>query len=308
MSFKSTMRAYELLDDANVSGESIVNEFLKAGADEASYTRLYGEKAFTDVVRIVIRGSNGKRVGGTAPTLNIAGLLEGIGGRPVFNGLTSDGEGALVTLATALKLISAKKKGDGPRGDVVFSTHICPNTPTIDHYPVPYISCCVDFWELKKHVIDKTADAIITVDVSRGNRVIKTSPFAITCTIKEGWLLPVSNDALSLMERVTGAQPVVMPLSMQDITAISNGMDHVNDIGALPAGITAPNIGLALTAPIPLYSSITGFTNLANLDAAVRFSVEVARDYGRNAFEFYKEDDFNKLVARYGRMTHLTED
>jgi len=41
------------------------------------------------------------------------------------------------------------------------------------------------------------------------------------------------------------------------------------------------------------------------MEMAVRFCVEVAKDFGRGRFKFFDEDEFQKLVETYGSMHHL---
>ncbi|WP_053486006.1 DUF1177 family protein [Lysinibacillus sp. FJAT-14745] len=44
---------------------------------------------------------------------------------------------------------------------------------------------------------------------------------------------------------------------------------------------------------------------VAGLTQAVRFSVEVAKEFGRGTAKFYDEDGFKLLNKLYGSMTHL---
>ncbi|MGO0807435.1 DUF1177 family protein, partial [Clostridioides difficile] len=39
----------------------------------------------------------------------------------------------------AAKLLDMQRKGDILDGDVVISTHICPDAPTKEHYPTPFM-------------------------------------------------------------------------------------------------------------------------------------------------------------------------
>lgn len=59
--------------------------------------------------------------------MGILGRLGGLGARPERIGFVSDGDGALIALAVAAKLLDMQKKGDYLDGDVVISTHICPD-------------------------------------------------------------------------------------------------------------------------------------------------------------------------------------
>lgn len=306
MSFKSAMKAYEVLDSAYVTGEQVVKMFLEAGADEASFEHLEGN-GFTDIVRVFLKGKKGRSSGGTAPTLDLSASLIGVGARPATSGILGDGDGAVVVCAAGLKFLDMKKKGDQLEGDVVILMNVTAAAPTSEsegHAP-PGIGCPVNFWLMKSKFIDKTADAILDVNVTRSDRYCKKKGFAITPTVKEGWLLKISEDALDVMERVTGEMPAIMPLTMQELMPTRNGISYLNDIGALPYGLDSPCIGVALTQSIPVDPSGPGMTCLPEIEPAIRYCVEVAKDFGKDRFDFYDKEEFEKIVKLYGPMTHL---
>lgn len=304
MSWKSVWKLYELLDRADINGTVIADFFAEQGAKVRVET-LAGETGTTDLVEVRIAGSQGKSAGGKAPTLCIAGSLGGVGGRPAITGIVSDADGALVALASGLKLLTMKAKGDAAAGDVVVRTTICGNAPTMPHHPVPFMSSHIDFVTLKKKIVDLTADAVVITETSRGNRIANYPSFGITPTVKEGWILKVSEDALDIMERVTGEMSRVIPLSMQDITPVTNGLHHLNGLGELPEGCRLPCLGVGLTSVLPISGAAPGVTNLAALEPAVRFVVEVAKEYGAGNFRFYEEEEYQQLCRLYGPMSRL---
>lgn len=305
MAFKQTVEVFELLDSAIVDGEKVTQLFKNRKIEEAYTKRLYGDKGYTDLVDIRIPGKRGKSSGGSAPTLNIVGSLGGIGGRPELIGMVSDADGALVAIASALKVAEMVRQGDALDGDVVFRTTICTNAPTIPHDPTPFMSTWISFSELRKHIVYEKADGILVTETTKGNYVINHKGFAISPTVKEGWILKISPDAIRVMERVTSRPAVVLPVTMQDITPFDNGIFHLNGIGEIPEGITAPAIGVAITTEAVIGGAYTGASSVVDMEAAVRFCVEVAKDFGKGRFKFYDEDEFWKLVEMYGTMNHL---
>ena len=305
MSFKSAMQAYDLLDSAYTTGAEVVKMFQEAGADEASYERLTG-RGFTDVVHIFLNGKSGKSSGSPAPTLNLSASLVAIGARPGSIGLVGDGDGALIVIAAGLKMLDMKKKGDQQDGDVIISFNVtgaAPHEPPVCHQP-PEFNCPVNFWKMKSKCVDGTADAILNVNVTRSDRYCKRRGFAITPTVLQGWLLKISEDALNVMERVTG-ETAVMPLTMQELMPTRNGISFLNDIGALPYEIDIPCIGVAMCSPIPQEPICSGMTDLAEIEPAVRYCVEVAKDFGMGRFDFYDKAEFEKIIKLYGSMKHL---
>ena len=82
MTLKTVMEAYDLLDDANVGGRDVVEFVRSEGLEGGTTEAVEGPKGTTDFVTFIIPGTNGKSVGGTAPTLGVIGRLGGLGARP----------------------------------------------------------------------------------------------------------------------------------------------------------------------------------------------------------------------------------
>jgi hypothetical protein len=143
------------------------------------------------------------------------------------------------------------------------------------------------------------------VDTTKGNRIVNVNGFAISPTVKQGWILRVSEDLLAVQQRVTGSLPAVLPLAMADITPYGNGAYHVNSILQPTTATAAPVVGVAITTETPVAGSATGATQLSSVESAVRFCIEVAKDFGRGTLRFHDQAEFEHLVHRYGPMTAL---
>ncbi|MBC7094444.1 DUF1177 domain-containing protein [Thermococcus sp.] len=302
---KQVIEAYELLDSAYVDGEKVAQVLKEKGLDRVEVRRIEGEKGYTDFIKIIVPGKNGKLSGGNAPTLGIIGRLGGIGARPEMIGLVSDADGAITAIAVALKLADMRKNGDVLDGDVIIATHICPNAPTQPHDPVPFMGSPVDMATMNKYEVDPMMDAILSVDTTRGNRIINVKGFAITPTVKEGWILRVSEDLLDIMQYVTGKMPAVVPITMQDITPYGNGVYHINSILQPAIATNAPVVGVAITAEVPVPGCATGASHEVDIEQAARFCIEVAKGFGKGKVRFYDEEEFKHLVELYGPMNHL---
>lgn len=233
------------------------------------------------------------------------GRLGGIGARPYKIGLVSDADGAIISLAVALKLSDMKRKGDQLKGDVIVATHICPNAPIIPHEPVPFMGSPVDMETMNENEVDKNAEAILSVDTTKGNKIINYNGFAITPTVKEGWILKVSDDLLKIMEYVTGKAPRVLPITMQDITPYGNGISHINSIMQPSTVTSAPVVGIATISEVPIPGSATGVNRSIDIEEAGRFIIEVAKEFTGNNIKLYDENEFRKLLNLYGPMVHL---
>jgi len=305
MSFSSVLRALDLLDAATVDGATVAAAVRAAGIAQVDVKQFTGAKGSTDFVRIAVPGTHGRLAGGQAPTLGIVGRLGGIGARPEKIGLVSDGDGAVTAIACALELGRMAAAGDHLHGDVFISTHICPDAPTRAHPVVTMMDSPVDTATLNREEVRPDMEAILSVDTTRGNRVVNHRGFAISATVKEGWILRVADDLLTLQQHVTGRMPVVLPLTMQDITPYGNGLVHVNSILQPATATRAPVVGVALTAEVAVPGSATGASQPVDIDLAVRFCLEVAKAFGKGECRFYDPAEWEIIQRRYGSLTLL---
>jgi len=302
---KQIIELFDILDSSIASGENVV-EYLEGIRTGAAMTYpLVGPKGRTDMVKVTIPGTNGKSSGGTAPTIGLLGRLGGLGARPERIGFVSDGDGALVALAVAAKLLNMQNKGDFLEGDVFVSTHICPDAPTKPHFPVPFMDSPVDMAQVNREEVSPELDAILSVDTTKGNRVINHRGFAISPTVKEGYILKVSDDLLDIMTITTGELPKVFALTTQDITPYGNGLYHLNSILQPCTATNAPVVGVAITAATAVPGCATGASHFADMEGAARFMLEVAKSFGRGECKFYDREEFARIQKLYGKMNHL---
>ncbi|AOS63938.1 DUF1177 domain-containing protein [Actinoalloteichus hymeniacidonis] len=305
MPWRNVIDAEELLDDPSVTGERVADWLRDAGVSDVSVQTVTGEKGTTDFLRAVIPGTNGRSAGGDAPTLGLIGRLGGIGARPEKIGIVSDGDGALTAIAAAAKLGIMRRRGDGLPGDVIVTTHICPNAPTRPHDPVPFMDSPVDINTMNNHEIDPAMDAVLSVDTTKGNRICNHQGFAITPTVKQGWILRVREDVLDVAAITTGAAPAVLAITNQDITPYGNGVFHINSLLQPAVATTAPVIGVAITTETAVPGSATGATSLTSVESATRFCIEVAKEFGAQRLHFYDTEEYQLLQDTYGSLDHL---
>lgn len=295
----------ELLDSATVTGNEVRELLASRGLKEIKVWTVEGAKGSTDFIKIKVPGTHGKSVGGDAPTLGIIGRLGGIGARPEQIGLVSDGDGAVTVLSVALKLATMQTKGDHLMGDVIISTHICPDAPTQPHEPVPFMGSPVNTATMNREEMDPGMSAILSVDTTKGNRIANWRGFAITPTVKEGWILKVSNGLLDIMETVTGRTPKVCPITTQDITPYGNNLDHINSIMQPCTATNSPVVGVAITTEVPVPGCASGASHPTDIEQAARFCLEVAKAYGRGLCSLYDEAEWEIIQERYGSLSLL---
>ena len=146
----------------------------------------------------------------------------------------------------------------------------------------------VEMAQVNAEEVSDELDAIVSVD-----------------TVKEGYILRCSEDLLDIMERVTGRLPQVFSLSTQDITPYANNLYHLNSILQPCTATAAPTVGLAIVTESAVAGCATGATQFADMEAAARFLVETAKDFGRGVCSFYDKEEYAELLRRYGSLAHL---
>ncbi|CEI83100.1 hypothetical protein J18TS1_08180 [Oceanobacillus oncorhynchi subsp. incaldanensis] len=305
MSLKYTMEVMELLDNPSINGEKIVKLFDEMTYCDAGFETVNGEAGSTDFIKIVIKGTNGKIDGGEAPSLGIVGRLGGLGARPNRIGFVSDGDGAAAAVTTALKLATMAEKGDRLPGDIYITTHICPNAPTQPHKPVDFMGSPVDILTMNQYEVFPEMDAVLSIDTTKGNKVFNHRGIALSPTVKSGYVLKFNDDLIRIMEMTTGELPVTFAVTTQDITPYGNDVFHINSILQPSVATDAPVIGVAITAQTAVPGSGTGASHEVDVAQAVRFSIEVAKEFTQKQIEFYDEAEYNRMEELYGSMKHL---
>lgn len=302
---KQVIDIFEILDTPHASGESFIKYLNTIGKNNCEVKKITTSKGSTDFVRTKIIGSEGKTKGGVYPTLGVIGRLGGIGARPGSIGFVSDGDGALTALAVTAKLLQMSILGECLNGDVIICTHICPDAPVIKHEPVDFMDSPVNMETMNEMEVDDEMDAILSVDTTKGNKIINFNGFSITNTVMQGYILKASDDLLDIMIRVTGEMPKVLPLSQQDITPYKNRLYHINSILQPSTATKSPVVGVAITTQVPIAGCSTGATDLICIEKASRFILETAKDFTAGKTSFYDDEEFKKIVLLYGDLSHF---
>ena len=298
----------DLLDNPKVNGDNIREFFRDKGLDKYMFINVEhvsGDKGSTDFIKIVIPGSSGKSRGGNAPSLGVIGRLGGISARPSIRGLVSDADGAIVALAVAYRLADMASRGDALIGDVIVTTHVTPNAIVTPHKPAPLISSPVNIFELLRREVDPQMDGVLSVDATKANLVVKGSGFAITPTVKDGWILKVSEDLINIYMWVTGHSPIIVPITLQDVLPFSTPIYHINSIVQPWLYTHAPVVGIATITESVVPGSATGVTNIVSLDEAARFIIEVAKGFTEGKVKLYDEDEWNTIMKIHGSIREI---
>ncbi|CAJ0771566.1 DUF1177 domain-containing protein [Ralstonia chuxiongensis] len=310
MSLKQTLVAFELLDSATVNGNTIKALFAPYAelGVVVTVTTVQNEppedpSKTTDFVKIEIPGTNGKSRGGSARTLGLIGRNGAIGARPARIGMVSDADGPIGVIAAALKLSDMKAQGDHLPGDVVVTTHISTDVSAGENDGVPFMGMPVSSETMNRFEVTVDMDAILSLDASKGNSIIKQRGFAITPTAMQGYVLRVAPHLVKVMESTTGRPAVTLPISIQDITPYGNGLYHFNSIMQPHIATSAPVVGVAITARSVVGGSDSSANHEIDIAEAVRFCIEVAKRFGvaeqGNRCEFFDTKEWAKIRSMY---------
>lgn len=302
---KQVIETLEVLDSPNANGAAVKAIVESAGPAAVTIESVTSDKGATDFVRILVQGKSGKSRDGSAPTLGVIGRLGGLGARPTRVGFTSDGDGAAAAVSVALKLSAMASSGDVLDGDVIIATHICPDAPTRPHKPVEFMDSPVDINVMNLHEVTDEMDAILSIDTTKGNRLVNVSGFAITPAILDGYVLRVPGDLVDIMEISTGKPCVTFPITNQDITPYGNGVYHVNSIVQPATAAKVPVVGVAITTESTVPGSATGASHEIDIAEASRFTIEVAKAFGKHAARFVDQTEVDALRNLYGSLAHL---
>jgi len=302
---RQVIEACDLLDDPLIDGARAAALLRSRGLERVHTVKISGAEGSTDFLKIVVPGSEGKTNKGKASTLGIIGRLGGVGARPSRIGMVSDADGAATAVACALKLADMRAKGEPLKGDVIIATHLSPCSPVIPHDPVPFMGSPVSVQQMNEHEVDHAMDAILSVDATKGNRIVNWRGIAITPTVKEGYILRISEDLLDILAWTTGRLPRVVPLSTQDITPYGNGLYHVNSILQPATATRAPVVGVAVIAEAAVPGCATGASQEVDIDEAGRFCLEVAKAFTEGKCRLYDAEEYDRITSLYGRMDRL---
>src|SRR5260370_12654963 len=104
--------------------------------------------------------------------------------------------------------------------------------------------------EMNAREVFPEMDALLSIDTTKGNRILNHRGFAISPTVKEGYILRVADDLVRIMATTTGRPAVTFPITMQDITPYRNDIYHLNTI-LQPSSPTAPPVVRAAVSAEP---------------------------------------------------------
>ncbi|CCO81562.1 hypothetical protein BN433_0967 [Erwinia amylovora Ea266] len=117
----------------------------------------------------------------------------------------------------------------------------------------------------------------------------------------------VSEDLLRILETTSGRPAVTFPVTTQDITPYGNGVYHLNSIMQPATATDVPVVGVAICSESVVPGCATGASHEVDIALAVKFVVEVAKEFGYGRCAFYDPNEFARLQSLYGSLSHLSK-
>ncbi len=312
MSLNYVDQIYELLDTPDVNGQKMVELLRSVSPIDAqitstsvNYEAPEDTSQLCDFIKIIIPGTEGKLHGGSYPSLGIIGRLGAQQAQPNRIGLVSDADGSIVAFASAMKLLNMASSGQRLKGDVIITSHIATHVSITPHDPVDFMGMPVSSTTMNVYEVDEQMDAILSIDTSKGNSIIKHRGIAISPTAKQGYILRVAPDLVRLLEYSTGNTAKTFPITTQDISPYDNGVYHFNSIMQPHVATKSPVVGLAITAHSIVPGCETGASYESELVDATRFTVEVAKQFCWNKITFYQHEEYDILLNLYGSLAQI---
>lgn len=303
MSLHQTLTICNLIDKHNINGQDVVDLFCQYPGIIPSTHRVMSSDGMIDFVRVVIPGKNGKLRHGEAATLSIVSRYDRYQSHQVNEQISAVADGAVVCLACVLKLAEMQTKGQFLAGDVIVTTRLYPDGLPLPHEPVDFIHSVMDIEAMNEHDIDQTADAFLSIGIQKDKPILQHNCYAISPTVKQAYILRVSEDLLRIMEQSSGLNATTFPVTTLDITPYGNGVDHFNNVLQPAIATDAPVVGIVISADKK--STATYARNEVDISTVVKFIIQVAKEFGQGTCSFFDYYEFALLQSLYGNMSHL---
>ena len=149
----------------------------------------------------------------------------------------------------------------------------------------------VDISVMNENEVEDTMDAILSIDTTKGNQVCNHKGFAITPTVKEGYILKLVMIYCTYIHNLLA----FLQLSCQSRCKTLHPMVMVYSISIVfynqQLQISSPVVGVITTESV-VAGCATGATHVTDVENVVRFVLEVAKTYGANKCSFFDETQF----------------
>ncbi len=294
MAREQIIEIVDLLDQPDVDAEDVRAFFGSRGYDAVEIETTETESGLVDFLSFEFHGSNG----GESPTTGIVGLSEMDLIECKQKGISSYECGVLATLSAALVLVDMGEDESNLYGNVLLKTEMV--RPKLDAGKVwlAVESRC-------ERLVDPTMDFVLSLGTVRDSRTNNSAGVAFSPTIKDGWVLPVSEDLVSIKNEVASCPTAVLPVTTQDITPYANELYHLSCV-TQPATVTdAPVVAIAFTSGTRVAGKDISPVSAEEIDTAVRFVLEATKAYTSGCLKLFDPEEFDRLVRLYGTMSYL---
>lgn len=297
---KQGIEVFDLLTSAKVNSTRIVEYISSFGPCKAQVEGSCGPNGSYKTLKVTIAGTDGAISGGKSPTLGFVGQVGDQASSQSKNERIPDYIGTSIVLLTAAKILQMITSGNALRGDVILSAQIGSNTST---------SVSSENTTFQKEVpthteVSLVMDAVISIGSYRGAKIGYNKSIAISPTVKEGYILEISDDLWALAKKTNDVSPISLPLSQQDIIPCEKGLPQAHTILQPSRATSAPVVGIGIQNEMASRHGLN--TSLfERIESTGRFLVTVATAFTNNNCSLYDEHEFTILRTSYGDMSHF---
>lgn len=294
---KQGIEVLDLLTSAEVNGTMLVEYLNSLGSCEAQVECVCGLNGSYKTLKVTITGTDGAISGGGSPTLGFVGQVGDQASSQSKNERIPDYIGTSIVLLTATKILQMNKSGNALRGDVILSAQISSNTATSENTTLQK--------EVPTHTeVSQFMDAVISIGSYKREKVGYHKGIAISPTVKEGYILKLSDDLWALAKKNTDVLPISLPLSQQDIIPRETGLPQAHTILQPSRATSAPVVGIGIQNEKASGQGLeTCFSE--RIESTGRFLATVATAFTNGECSFFDEQEFTLLRTSYGDMSHF---
>ena len=299
MYFNRVLEIQDLLTGGNVQGQQVADYLNNIYQSPPSTTTTYTQVSSapdqqSDVVTTQIASN------APSPGLMAVGQGNAIANQGAYH-IASDADGIICALVVAAELLKMTGNGLSLNKSITISTHIRYAANDMD------ISDDLDVLISQQQTTGRMFDGILTVRALKDNSRTNFRGFGISPTVKEGWILPMSGDLFRLAGETSGELPQMLPITMYDITRGNNNVPlRANNLLTPNIFTDKPVVGIGISTQTKPPRQRANASHFVDIEETVRFIVEAALAYDRNALTLYDAGMFARAKARYSSIDMST--
>lgn len=288
----------DLLSQNDFGSNELVDYLKSVGPADAEIQLVHTVDSSIEILKVIIKGTEGAFSGGTRPTLGIVSQLSNCKSTIEGIGCIDMNAGVFSVLVAAYELLHITKTEGGILGDVMFAVFIGSDV-------TPKLRALISFLSDNSFGISQHMDAVLSVGTSKFFERENDGSIAVSPTVKEGYILKISDDILDVFSRQSNQAIEALTITQQDIIPTEKGMTQRTNLLQPSTKTSAPVVGISIGSSAALSNEDGRVVSLKDIGRIATGCLDIARSYGANECVFYDEEEFTELRVSYGNMSHF---